>query len=221
MNYRIGRIGLVGMTYKERNVDLTNKKIFDEHGVEICKMCPWNKGSFHPESICEAYHCGEAMELFLEKEVRSMQDKLTEIRQRVEKATQGLWESWEFTEGNINGKNIYELIRLATADESYVDLDYCDVVYPMSGVLTHEDIVFIVHARQDITYLLNALQLAQDTLNRTEEEWELKVLERLTCCENEPNKSIIKINQELKIELQQSRAKERVYLETLKNLYLS
>ena len=206
------------MIYKEKDVDLTDKKIFDDHGDEICKICPWNKESLHSQSICAAYHCGEAVELFLEKEVRFMQEKLKEIRERAEKVTQG---PWEFADANINGKKNYDCIRSANTDESYVGLECCDVVYPMSGVLTNEDSIFIVHARQDITYLLDALQLAQDKLNRTEEEWELKVLERLTYCENEPNKSIIKINQELKIELQQSRARERVYLETLKNLYLT
>lgn len=172
---------LVNMIYKEKHVDLTDKKIFDDHGNEICKICPWNEKAHHPEVICEAYHCGEAMELFLEKETGFMQIKLKEIRERAEEATPG---SREYSE-DANKKG-----------------------------------VFIAHARQDIIYLLEALQQAQEQLNRTEDEWELQVLKRLTYCASEPNKSLVKINQELKMELQQSRARERVFRETLQNLYL-
>ena len=205
------------MTYKEKHVDLTDKKIFDDHGDEICKICPWNNELHHSESICEAHHCGEAMELFLEKEAQFMQSKLKEIKERAEKAMHG---PWEYKAANINGENICRIIRSTRTDECYVGLDDCDIVYPTSGALTNEDVVFIAHARQDITYLLETLQQVQDKLNRTEKEWELQVLKRITYCENEPNKSIIKINQDLKVELQQSRAREKVYRETLKNLYL-
>jgi len=205
------------MIYNEKNVDLTDKKIFDDHGDEICKVCPWNKKeSHHLESICEANHCGEAIELFREKEMNFMQNKVKEIKGRVERATPG---PWEIKDNNINGEKICILIRLEKSDEFYVCLDCCDVINPTSGVLTVEDGVLISHAREDILYLLEALQQAQDKLNLTEDEWELKVSKRLTYCENEPNKSIMKINQELKIELQQSLARERVYRETLKNFY--
>lgn len=205
------------MTYKEKHVDLTDKKIVDDHGDEICKVCPWNNESHHSESICGGYHCGEAIKLFLEKEVEFMQSNLKEIKERVERATYG---PWEYKAANINGEKICGIIRSTPTDECYVCFDDCDIVYPTSGALTNEDVVFIAHARQDITYLLETLQQVQDKLNRTEEEWELQVLKRITYCENEPNKSIVKINQELKMELQQSRAREKIYRETLKNLYL-
>jgi len=205
------------MTYKEQHVDLTDKKIFDDHGDEICKICPWNNESQPSEEICEAYHCGEAMKLFLEEEVEFMQSKLKEIKERAEKAT---YRSWEYKVDNINDENICGNIRSTRTDECDIGFDDCDIVYPTSGALTNEDVVFVAHARQDITYLLKTLQQVQDKLNRTEKEWELQVLKRITYCENEPNKSIIKINQDLKVELQQSRAREKVYRETLKNLYL-
>jgi len=207
---------VVGVIYKDKNIDLTDRKIFDDHGDEICKLCPWNKDSHHPDASCEAYHCGEAVEIFLEQEVGSMKNKLNEIRERVENATQG---PWELREDNFNGKRIYVFIRSANKDERDIDLNSYNAVSDVSGDLTKEDGVFITHARQDITYLLELLQQTQDKLDRTEEAWELEALKKLTYCENEPNKSIIKINQELKVELQQSLARERVFRETLKKLY--
>ena len=205
------------MTCKEKHVDLTDKKIFNYHGDEICKICPWNNESQHSEEICEAYHCGEAMKLFLEEEVQFMQSKLKEIMERVEKATYG---SWKYKDEIINGEKICEISGSIHTDECYVGLNDCGIIYPTSRTLTNEDVVFIAHARQDIRYLLEIFQQVQDKLNRTENEWELEVLKKITYCENEPNKSIIKINQDLKVELQQSRAREKVYREIVNNLYL-
>jgi|GEM_PF-3101132 len=196
------------MTYKEEYVDLTDRRIFSNHGDEICKMCPWNKELHHTELVCEAYHCEEAMELFLEKKVGFVQIKLEEIRERAEKATAGPWEFSIKDRKNSEPRNLIEVNR---------EEDKLNIIQDVWG---REDAEFIAHARQDIPYLLEALQQAQEELNRSEEEWELKVLKRITYCDNEPNKSLVKINQQLKMELQQSRARERVFQETLKNLYL-
>lgn len=57
------------MTNGEKFHDIDDRSLFDKFCDEICKVCPWNEESHHPEITCEGCSCSEALDRWKEIEI--------------------------------------------------------------------------------------------------------------------------------------------------------
>lgn len=94
-----------------------------------------------------------------------MKERLSEIRGRLERATEGPWQGWSFKERQEDNISIhgaprkYRHIQIMNRDSS-------DVIVGNSNSIDHPNIMndsdFIAHSREDVPWLLDRLQNAED-----------------------------------------------------------